>query len=356
LSIYSTFAIAWMTVFISTGDLPAIELALSNAATCSADPTAQTDQPASKAARKIDRPGVTTPGVRIPVAKLQPDAVFPYAGFPDWLAVGEHVWVSNAPKGTVAQLDVTTDKVKDVIAVGKNPASGLAIGFGSLWVPCCGDDAVRRIDLNSGKITAAIKTTIANTEGGIAVGAGSVWICTDKKGVLARIDPEVNKIVGEINISPGSFAVIFAADRVWVTSTGRNLLTCVDPHTNAVVATITTGPAPRFLAAGEGSIWTLNQMDGTVSRIDETSHKVVATIEVGVPGGGGDIAVGEGSVWVTTFDFPLTRIDPNTNRVVQQFAGPGGDAVRVGLGSVWLSNGRQGNIWRLDPKKIMALR
>lgn len=72
------------------------------------------------------------------------------------------------------------------------------------------------------------------------------------------------------------------------------------------------------------------------------------------PGPGGDIAVGEGSVWVTAFEFPLSRIDPSTNTVVLQFTGPGGDAVRVGLGSVWLSNIRAGNVWRLDPRRVEA--
>ena len=47
-------------------------------------------------------------------------------------------------------------------------------------------------------------------------------------------------------------------------------------------------------------------------------------------------------------------IDPATNKVVQQFVGPGGDAIRVGLGWVWLSNLEQGNVWRLDPKRIEA--
>src|SRR5215471_5956629 len=123
----------------------------------------QIDPPAPKAAKKSGRPGVATPGVRIPIAKLQPDAVFPYPGFPDWLAIGEHAWVSNAPKGTVARLDPTTNQVREVIEVGKNPACGLAIGFGSLWVPCLGDNAVRRIDLNTGKVTDTINTPIANS-------------------------------------------------------------------------------------------------------------------------------------------------------------------------------------------------
>jgi DNA-binding beta-propeller fold protein YncE len=320
------------------------------------DPQVPANPAPAAPVKKFGRPGVDTPGVRIPMARLQPEAVFPYAGFPDWLAVGEYAWVSNAPKGTVARLDPTTNSVREVIDVGRNPACGLAVGHGSLWVPCCGDNAVRRVDLATGKVTATIATPIAGSEGGIAVGAGSAWICTDRKGELARIDAATNKVVARITISPGSFGVIYAADRVWVTSTEASLLTCVDPSTNAVVDTIRTGPAPRFLAAGEGAIWTLNQKDGSVSRIDAKTHKLVATIELGVPGGGGDIAVGEGSVWVTVFGFPLSRIDPGTNRVVQQFAGPGGDAVRVGLGSVWLSNGQQGTVWRLDPKKIAAVR
>jgi len=167
-----------------------------------------------------------------------------------------------------------------------------------------------------------------------------------------RLDPETNKKVAEINVAPGSFAAAFGAGALWVTSTEKSLVTRVDTRTNLVEETIPVGKAPRFLAVGEGGVWTLNQGDGSVTRIDPETNKVVATIEVGVPGGGGEIAAGEGSVWVTSLEFPISRIDPRTNAVVQQFAGKGGDAIRVGLGSVWLSNLRAGNVWRLDPRRI----
>ena len=130
----------------------------------------------------------------------------------------------------------------------------------------------------------------------------------------------------------------------------------MDPRTNLIVETIPVGPAPRFLTVGEGGVWTLNQKDGSVTRIDPKTNKVVATIEVGVPGRGGDISAGEGSVWVTAFDFPVSRIDPATNKVVQQFTGEGGDAIRVGAGSVWLPHLKTGKLWRLDPRRIEATR
>ena len=300
------------------------------------------------------KPGVKAPGVKIPIERLKPDAVFPYPGAPDWIAVDEAVWVSNRPKDTIARFDPKTNTVAAVIPVVKGPCSGVAAGFGSLWVPNCGDKTIARVDLKTGAIAATIRTGIANSEGSIATGAGSVWIMTDTKGTLARFDPATNALVAEIYVAPGSYGLTFGEDALWVTSTEKNLVTHVDPRTNLIVDTIPVGKAPRFITTGAGAVWTLNQGDGSVTRIDPKTNKVAATIEVSVPGPGGDIAVGEGSVWVTAFEFPLSRIDPSTNTVVQQFAGKGGDAVRVGLGSIWLSNIEAGNVWRIDPRRVEA--
>lgn len=300
------------------------------------------------------RPGVARPGVKIPVERLMPDAVFPVPGAPDWLAIDEAVWVSNGPRDSVTRLDPATNTPAATITVGSKPCSGLAAGFGSLWVPLCGDGAIARVDLKTGAVTAPLKTSIANSEGSIAAGAESIWVMTDARGTLARIDPTTNTIVAEIAVPSESYGLAFGEGALWVTSTGHDTVARVNPNTNLVAETIKVGKAPRFIAVGTGAVWTLNQGDGSVSRIDPATNKVVATIEVGVQGPGGEIAVGEGSVWVTSFDFPLSRIDPARNIVVQQFYGTGGDAVRVGLGSVWLSNIRAGNVWRLDPRRIEA--
>jgi virginiamycin B lyase len=303
---------------------------------------------------KPKRPGIAQASLRIPMTSLKPDHVFPIPGVPDWQAIDEHVWVSNSPRGTVTRIDPNANVIVDTITVGKNPCSGLAAGFGSLWVPNCGDPSVSRVDLKTGKVVATLPLTIGNSEGGLAVGAGSVWLMLDAKGTLARIDPDTNKVVAQIAVPTGSFAVAFGEGAVWITSTENNLLTRVNAYTNVVEETIAVGPRPRFLAVGEGSVWTINQGDGTISRVDAKTNKVIATIEAGIPGPGGEIAVGERSVWVTSFEYPITRIDPSINKVAQQFYGEGGDAIRVGHGSVWLSNLRQANVWRLDPKRIEA--
>jgi len=299
------------------------------------------------------RPGVKTPGVQRQITAVTPVAVFPVEGTPDWQVVTpDAVWVTNAAKNTVHRLDAKTNKVAATIEVGKKPCSGLAAGFGSIWVPNCGDKTVSRIDVKTNEIVATVLAGPANSEGGIAASDDSVWMLSDAKGIISRIDPDTNKVIAEIQVPAGSFACVVGEDgAVWVSSTDNSLLARLDPKTNLVTDKIEVGPKPRFLAAGGGSIWTLNQGDGTVSRVDVKTKKLVQHIEVGVPGNGGEIAYGEGVVWVTVFDIPLSQIDPATNKVVKQWLGAGGDSVRAGLGTVWISNLRQGNVWRIDAKQ-----
>jgi len=309
------------------------------------------DPPAKRPPRP-PKPGVSTPGVKREMSTLTPDAVFPVEGTPDWqVLTADAVWVTNGPKNTVHRLDVNTNQVVAAIEVGKKPCSGLAAGFGSVWVPNCGDKTLSRIDIATNRVVATLPYGPADSEGGIAAGPDAVWMLTDSKGVLSRIDPAANKAVAEIAVTAGSASCIYAEGAVWITTPSKNLLTRVDPKTNQVAATIDVGPGPRFLTAGAGSIWTLNQGDGTVSRVDAQTNKLLANIEAGIPGGGGELAFGAGHVWATIFSIPITEIDPLKNAVIRQWTGPGGDSIRVGHGSIWLSNLRQQNVWRLkiDP-------
>jgi virginiamycin B lyase len=301
-------------------------------------------------ATHADRPELKA--VQHPMSELHAIAKFSIPGSPDWVAVGDSIWISNKPKNNISQLDVKTNQVGAVITVAKDPCSGLAIAFGSVWTPICSDGSVQRVDPKSQKIVATIASGVANTEGGITAGGGSIWMPSDAAGVLSRIDPATNKVVSKISIPPGSFTAAFDSGSVWITGTKTNVLTRVDAKTEKVIAKIPVGPTPRFLATGLGSVWTLNQGDGSVSRVDPATNKVSATIEVGVPGEGGDIAVGEGAVWVTAMGKPLSKIDPATNRVVTQYVGKGGDALRVGFGSLWLSNHDFHEVWRIDPKGL----
>ena len=312
-----------------------------------AAPEKSDSNPAQQRAKRPPRPGVSTPGVRREMSSITPDAVFPVEGSPDWqVATEDAVWVSNAPNNTVHRLNAKTNTVAAVIAVGKRPCSGLAAGFGSVWVPNCLDRTVSRIEIKTNQVLATIPAGPSASEGGIAASPEAVWLVTDSKGVLSRIDPSRNAVVAEVTVPPNSAGVAYGEGAIWVTSPDSNRLTGVDSKTNTVIHSVQVGPGPRFLTTGAGSVWTLNQGDGTVSRVDARTGKLIANIAIGAPGTGGEIAFGEGHVWATVFEIPVTEIDPAANAVVKQWFGPGGDSIRVAHGSVWLSNLRQGNVWR----------
>jgi virginiamycin B lyase len=291
--------------------------------------------------------GVAESSIQHSMTELTPDAEFPVSGHPDWLGVADDaVWVASSNVNHVVRLDAKTNKPDIVITVDK-PCSGLAVDFGSLWIPSCGAHALVRTDAHTGVVQTTIAASPADWEGGITTGAGSVWLVTSSSSELDRIDAASNAVVAKIRLPKGSFNPIFAGGSVWVACNECSALVRVDPKTNKVVGITKIGPKPRFLTVGDGSVWVLNQGDGTVSRVDAVTGKLLATIVAGIPGPGGEIAYGGGSVWATVFGFPITRIDPATNKVVQQWTGKGGDSIRYAHGSVWLTFLMGAKVWRL---------
>ena len=249
-------------------------------------------------------------------------------------------------------------------------------GEGSLWgtdfgpIPAACDDVV---EPGEGPCSASAS---ASASVGSAAAA--------PKAVLRRLDPQTGEVVATIPIKDLSDAftqVAFGAGSVWVSSGYYEMgpapkrqpgdaVFRIDPRTNRVVDRIPVDP-PSGLAFGHGSVWATSAGYGTVSRIDPETGEVVAKIKVGR--GAFDIAADEssGAVWVAGgylpkdyggYDFPkysedrnLTRVDPATNRVVQEIPieahshyGGGANNVAIGEGAVWVLSG-DGNLLKVDP-------
>jgi len=158
----------------------------------------------------------------------------------------------------------------------------------------------------------------------------------------------------KISIPPGSYNPIFNDGVVWISGVEGGVVTAVDANTGKVLDSMPVGAKPRFLTAGGGSIWTLNQGDGSVTRVDGKSRKVLARIQAGIPGAGGDIDYGADSVWLTVFDVPLTRVDAATNKVVRQWIGKGGDSLRFGFNSLWITDYKKGLLSRISIQEVLT--
>ncbi len=352
--------------------------------------------------------GIKTPGVQIPVSSLKAEVELPFA--PQWLVFSDTILIPNKTGG-LERLDAKTNKLVEPVTGVSKLCSGAAIGFASLWIPNCEDRALTRLDAkiasdpkapmkpgrgrgaraaegegkasNAGKAGDAAKpaetappidpkpeaeakpaklaepvkidTGIGSALPAVAANPDSVWILSDDKTTLSRIDPDRNKVVAELRLPAGCNTLTFGETALWVTCPAENRVLRINPETTLVEKRIEVSPQPAALAIGESSLWVLCMKDGKVERIDPKTNKVTKTIETGVSGAAtGGIAFGQGSIWVTLTGFPITRIDPVSEKVVQQFWGPGGGAIQFGQGSLWLTNLQEGTLWRLDPKRILA--
>jgi streptogramin lyase len=312
-------------------------------------PTASPREKMQPAAQKL---GIKTPGVQIPFSSLKAEAEFEAPARPEWLFFSG---VAFAPgKDAIERLDPKTNKKIEPITGLAKACGGMASAFGSLWAPVCSTSSLARIDRKTFKVTQTMATGVASVQGVIAATSDSVWLLTDDKTTLARIDPDQNLVVGEIRVPAGCRSLTSGETALWLACPAGNKVLRINPATNLVDKAIEVSAQPEALAVGAGSIWVLGRKDGKIDRIDPKMNKVSKTIELGVPNAEGEIAYGEGFVWVTETGFPLTRIDVASEKVVQQFAGEGGGAVVLSPGAIWLSNVKAGTIWRIDPMRVIA--
>jgi virginiamycin B lyase len=297
--------------------------------------------------------GIRTPGVQIPFSSLKPEATFQMADRPDWIFFSTDVFVPA--KDRLEKIDVKTNKTVDPVAGLNKPCGGMVSAFDSLWAPVCGDGSLARIDPKTFKVTATIASGTAGTIASLAASADSLWLLTDAKTTLSRIDPDQNAVVGEMRLPPGCGSLTFGETALWLACPNENKVLRINPATNLVEKAIDVSAHPQALAVGGASIWVLCEKDGIIDRIDPKTNKVSKSIALDVPGAKGAIAFGEGAVWVTLTGFPLTRIDPQSETVAQQFFGAGGGgSILTSPGAIWLSNPDAGTLLRIDPKRVLA--
>ena len=297
-----------------------------------------------------------TPGVKArPIAELTPIATVHVGKTADWVAISpEGVWVGSTGPNAVHEIDPRTNTQVASVALPGNPCAGLAVGFGSLWVPLCANpNTLVRVDLETREVTMLPGVGPAAKEGGITTSPDSVWIITDARGSLARIDPATGKILETIRVPPGSYNPLHGDGQIWVTRADGAEVTVIDAKSGAPLSTVEVGPHPRFLTAGAGAVWTLNQGDGSLTRIDMRT-RLVKTIALGTPGPGGDISFGAGMIWTTFSKTPVSLIDGTSGSLLCQWTGPGGDSLAIGFGAIWLTDFDSGVISRIAVKDTLA--
>jgi ABC-type transport system substrate-binding protein/class 3 adenylate cyclase/streptogramin lyase/tRNA A-37 threonylcarbamoyl transferase component Bud32 len=164
------------------------------------------------------------------------------------------------------------------------------------------------------KGTIAWQTPVGGN-GELAYGDGALWFSNLDDHNVARVDLKTHELVRPListGIGQGGFAVGFGS--VWVEDESTPTLYRIDPRYGAVADRIK-------LPVGK------NQVDNTAPS---------------------EVAVGAGSVWVTTANL-VFRLDPQTLKVQQQIPVPGGTLLEYANGALWVASSGYGTIKKIDP-------
>jgi virginiamycin B lyase len=263
----------------------------------------------------------------------------------DWLVgTDDAVWTSAG--GEFIRLDPETGKESGAVSVPAGLCLRPVYAFGSLYsATCYSQEGLVRIDPEKLEVTNQIRVPtpdIYNQEGTVAATDDAIWVIIDGKGckscVLAGFDPKTLKMTHEVDFDQSVQSVAAGDGVLWVADSERNRVLRVDQQTDEVVGETEVGGLPRYVAVDENGVWAYNQLEGSVTQLDPETAEPIRTIETDMPGAGGAITVGDGSVWVRGTLTLLKQVDSETGEIVAQYgpdAGSGDALVRDGV--LWIS-------------------
>jgi virginiamycin B lyase len=191
----------------------------------------------------------------------------------------------------------------------------------------------------------------------LAADGEAVWVTNE--GRVEQLRRNQREPVASVPIPEPCGAMTVAFGALWVANCRDRSVHRVDVKAKKVTAVIHSGLADSTgelsLADGAGSIWVLTNENGVLSRIDPQTNRVVAQIRVAPRSYAA--AFGFGAVWVSNTGPPdeqgfgsVQRIDPVSNQVITTIpVGPAPRFLATGEGAVWILNQGDGTVSRIDP-------
>jgi DNA-binding beta-propeller fold protein YncE len=268
---------------------------------------------------------------------------------------GGYVWVANRSDDMISRIEPKTHAVLAIPAHGM-PAALAVSGRSALIVDGPGNDSLVSVDVPTAAVTSV--ESLPGDGGAVPAVAGSgqsLWVADPEQRSLTRSDLRgrfsgseivtaipagngddlLSKYVSFDGLAVGDGAIWIAGDPL-----GRKIWR-VSQRTNKLVATIDLPFAPGGIAVGAGSVWVTSLLGDTVSRIDAASNRIVSRISVGR--GAGAVAVGDGSVWVAnTIDRTVSKIDARSNAVLSSIpVSVTPDSIAVDATGIWVVGGRR---------------
>src|SRR5580765_5578871 len=204
-------------------------------------------------------------------------------------------------------------------------------------------------------IAAAVVAGIFATKGG-----GSHT--TVPENSIVGLDPS-GSIATTAPVGARPVAITSGAGSLWVANLDDRSVTRVDTSSGRAVHTISVGRAPTALAGTRTAVWVADATGG-VSSIDPSYDRLASTVHLGTLGPGCCFYAAStprptlaafNSIWVTDPSGYVSRVNPRSGRRTASVdVGNDPTAIAAGAESVWVTNGTDGTVTRIDPATLLT--
>ncbi len=304
------------------------------------------------------RPSSPSPSLGVATARPTPelpdevDDVIRLSGGPTAVGVAYgSLWVASHRGSLLYRIDPDTNAIEAQVNIGSEQCGDLAFGDELVWVSSCTNfNSFFRVDPLTNRVVGSDRWPGYS----VAFGAGSVWAVLDPRTV-GRFDLGTYALGNRIPVGGGSGFLAYGFGSAWVSNWTDGTVQRIDPEKNAVVATYLVGPpgvtGSGNLAVGDDALWVGSVGDGSVYRIDPTTD-AVEQIDLGLTKQTEFldlfIEATPGAIWLRTSHETIARIDTQRREVVATYpaAGGGGDMAVVS-GSLWVANFADDTLWRI---------
>ena len=258
------------------------------------------------------------------------------------LAIGlDRVWVSNFPDdytdtslvGSLSEYDGNGKVISTISTFGHGP-EGIGFAGGKVWVANHHRDApgtggsVVELDPDTGALLARVGLGAPIFCCGpqeLTVLDGAIWVGVPNLDAVVRIDPSTLATT-TVPGGPGGgqfpggdcggFATDPASHRLWVTDAFCRPASIMrlDSSSGTITQSFNPGGVAVGLAYGNGSLWAsvadngYRGKSGFLTQLDPSSGAIVAKLAIG---GWGDVAAGDGAVFVQSLaSGQILRVTP----------------------------------------------
>jgi streptogramin lyase len=273
------------------------------------------------------------------------------------------IWASSHVGLDIYRIDPRTNTIVKRISIGENQCLPITSGAGAIWTTNCWGETGHAYIY---EVSATTNRVVHRLDGrGVVFGDGSLWTMAENRPTLLRIDPHSLLVLARIPMpsgATGQYGPFVAAEcdgALWVNADTAEVR--VDVATNRVLGVIqlpgsvsdSTASNGYFsavdAACAGGKAWVPN-LAGLYSIDEKTNTATRLPVAIKPNSGMGDpgLTASGTQVFVRTSDRTVTQVDATTGKTVHIYpaSGGGGGQLTVANGSIWIPVFSKFAIWR----------